>query len=201
MLSQLYGFAGSAAKFAVEHIETLKAAENILANRCGQVLEAANVGFGMGAETALILIGVGQGLLGNPLTGATAVSATNPIVMTCAAVGAIHYGWKAMSDNERDALLSSVSAAFKVGVEFIRSVANFALDVIQSLMSRENLEQLKKMVVSAAATFGRHLSDITGAFSDRVAESAKYVSAAAGRAGNSVWARLPSIRAKSPRKP
>lgn len=201
MLSKLYGFVGSAASFAVEHIDTLKTAENVLANRCGQVLEAANVGFGMGAETALILIGVGQGLLGNPLTGAAALAASNPIVMTCAAIGAIHYGWKAMSTKEQEALLTNVSAAFKVGVEFIRSITRFAFELIQTLMSRENFGELKKLVATAAAAFGRHLVDVTGAVSDRIAEGAKYVSVVAGTAArsaggaaSSVWSRVPKLK-------
>jgi hypothetical protein len=194
MLAQLYGFAGDAAQFAINHIETLKEADSILANRCGQVLEAANLGFGVGAETALVLIGVGQGLLGNPLTAASAVPAgANPIVMTCAAIGAIHYGWNAMNEGEREALLTNVSSAFKVGVEFIRSIARFAMDVIQALMSRDNLEELKNLVATAAAAFGRHLSDVTRALSDRVLEGARYFSGAASGAATLVWSYIPSF--------
>jgi len=194
MLAQLYGFAGNAAQFAVGHIETLKQADSVLANRCGQVLEAANAGFGVGAETSLILIGVGQGLLGNPLTTASSISAgANPVVMTCAAIGAIHYGWNAMSDSEREALLANVSGAFKVGVEFIRSVTRFAMDVIHALMSRDNLEELRKLVASVAGTFGRHLSDITRALSDRVLEGARYFSGAASGAATLVWSYIPSF--------
>lgn len=47
-LAQIYGFASNAAQFVFEHIDVLKQADNVLANRCGQVLEAANDGFGMG---------------------------------------------------------------------------------------------------------------------------------------------------------
>jgi hypothetical protein len=199
VLTQLYGFAGSAARFAIEHIETLKQADNILANRCGQVLEAANQGFGVGAETALVLIGVGQGLLGNPLTVAASASAgANPIVMTCAAIGAIHYGWNAMSEAERETLLGTVSSAFAVGVEFIRSVTRFAMDVIQALMSRDNLEELKKMVAGAAEAFGRHLSDVTRALSDRVYEGARYFSGAASGAATVVWSYIPSFSSAAP---
>ncbi len=195
VLSQLYGFAGNAATFALEHVETLKAADNVLANRCGQVLEAASIGFGVGAETALVLIGVGQSLLGNPLTtGAIVTGPGNPIVMTCAAIGAIHYGWKALSDKERDVLLGTVGTAFNVGVEFVRSIASFALDLIQTLMSRENMEELKRMVAVAAETFGRHLSDITRLLSDRLREGARLVYSTANGAATTAWAHVPSLR-------
>jgi hypothetical protein len=173
MLSQMYGFTGDAAQFTVQHIDTLKQADSILANRCGQVLEAANVGFGVGTDTALLLIGVGQALLGNPLSGGIVASGGNPLIMTCAAIGAVHYGWNAMSDQEREVLLNTVGAAFRVGVEFIRSVARFSIEMIQALLSKGNFDEMKKMVADAAAAFGRHLSDITKALSDKVREGAQ----------------------------
>ncbi|RYG82478.1 MAG: hypothetical protein EON59_14165 [Alphaproteobacteria bacterium] len=178
-LAQMYGFAGTAAQFAIDHIGVLKQADNVLANRCGLVLEAANVGFGLGGETALILIGLGQALLGNPLTGA-AIGATSPIVMTCAAIGAVHYAWKAMSDSERETILKVVSSAFEVGVELIRSVASFSVDVIKNLMSRENFEDLKKSIAEVTAMFGRHLSDVTRALTDKIGEGGQFVYQAAG---------------------
>ena len=191
-IAQLYGFSGSAANFAIRHIQTLQNADNVLANRCGQVLEAAMVGFGVGGETALVLIGAGQALLGNPLTGAAvAPLASNPIVMTCAAIGAIHYGWKAMNEKERQAFLGTVSAAFDVGVEFIRSILHFAVEKIRSLMSRNNFAELKKLVRSGAALFGRHLSDVTRALSDRLADGARYCSGAATGAASTVLSYVP----------
>jgi hypothetical protein len=201
-LLQLYGFAGDAAQFAISHIDMLKQADNALANRCGQVLEAANSGFGVGHETALILVGVGQRLLGNPLIGGLVVSASgNPIVMTCAAIGAIHYGWKAMSDSEREQFLAAVGSAFRIGVELVRSIASFAFDLIQTLMSRENFEELKRMVSNAAEALGRHLSDITRLLSDRIWESAHYVYTTAEGAASSAWARVPNIRRSTETKP
>jgi len=198
-LSQLYGFTVEAARFAVSHIDTLKAADNAIANRCGQLLEAANEGFGLGNETALVLIGVGQQLLGNPLTGgamgaAGTAALANPVVMTCAAIGAIHYGWNAMSQDERDAVLKVVGGAFRVGVEFIRSLANFAVDMIKSLMSAENIAELKKMVADTAAAFGTRLSQITRAVSDRLVEGSTYAASVAGSAASTAWSYVPSLR-------
>jgi hypothetical protein len=69
-LTQLYGVTTDAALFAAQHVETLKSLDNVLANRCGLVLEASIDGFGMGREIALVVIGIGQAILGNPLTSA-----------------------------------------------------------------------------------------------------------------------------------
>lgn len=113
--------------------------------------------------------------------------------MTCAAIGAIHYGWKAMNEKERQVFLNTVSAAFDVGVEFIRSLMRFAVDMIQTLMSRDNLLELKKLVRSAAALFGRHLSDVTRAFSDRVIEGARYCSTAASGAAATLRTYVPKF--------
>jgi hypothetical protein len=201
-LSHLYGFVSSAAQFAVSHIETLKQADNALANRCGQVLEAANQGFGVGVETSLVLIGIGQSLLGSPLTGSVTVAAgANPIVMTCAAIGAVHYGWNAMSDKEREVLLKTVSDAFAVGVELIRSIARFAVDMIKALMSAENIAELKKMMAAVAAAFGTRLSEITRALTDRVYEGSMYVAGAAGGAASTVWSYVPSLRSAQEEPP
>lgn len=197
-LSQLYGFGASAARFAVEHIETLKQADNLLAARCGHVLEAANAGFGVGGETALVLIGVGQTLLGNPLAGgAVLVAAHNPVVMTCAAIGAIHYGWKAMNDREREALLRSVGTAFDVGIELVRSIASFAYNLIQKLMSKENFAELKRMVTGVAKVFGRHFSDVSRLLSDRIREAAGAVGSTVGGAASAAWALAPSVRLRA----
>lgn len=196
-LSRLYGFAGDAARFATEHINVLKSVDNALANRCGQIVEPASVGFGVGSETSLVLIGVGQALLGNPLTAGVKVAAgTKPIVMTCAAIGAVHYGWKALSDQERELLLSNVSKAFNVGIEFIRSIARFAYDMIKVLLSAENIVELKKMVGEAAAAFGKRLSAITGALSDRVTEASQSAASAATNAASTVWSYVPSLPGK-----
>lgn len=181
-LAKLYGFATPAAVFIAEHIETLKSAENVLANRCGLVLEAAQQGFGVGGEVGLMVIGLGQAILGNPLTGKVAVAgATNPVVLTCAAIGAIHYGWGAMSQGEKDRLVEVVAKAFKVGAELIRSLATFALSTIKALLSRENMEELKRYVRDMAALFGNRLSDITHKITDRIYEGATAVKGAALR--------------------
>lgn len=171
-LSNLYGFAAPAAEFIVQHIDTLKQLDNALANRCGFVLEAATQGFGIGGEIGLLVIGLGQTILGNPLAGASVASAANPVVLTCAAIGAIHYGWNAMSDDVRSQVAQRVGHAFNVGVELILTLGRFTVDAIKAIMSRQNYDELKRFVRDAAASFGNRLSDVTHKLSDRIGEGA-----------------------------
>jgi len=196
-LGQLYGFASSAAQFAVEHIDKLKSADNLLANKCGLLLEQAVAGWGMGSETALLVIGIGQHLLGNPLTaGVVMTPGVNAVVVTCAALGAIHYGWKAMSDEDREMLVTAVGSAFAVGAELIRSIASFAYDKLKALMSAENMAELRKLVADVAGAFGTRLSEITRKLSDRIVERSSYAIATAGGAASAAWARVPALRRK-----
>jgi hypothetical protein len=102
-----------------------------------------------------------------------------------------------MNEKERDTLLATVSTAFQVGAEFIRSVTSFGFGMIQALMSKENYRELKKLVVTGAAAFGRRLSDVTGALSDRVVEGARYISGAATGAASSLWTYVPALPGRS----
>jgi phage-related minor tail protein len=126
------------------------------------------------------LIGVGQVLLGNPMTTASAASVvTNPVAMTCAAVGAIYYGWSALNAAERDAAMALVGNAFGMGSELVRSIVTFALKLLRELASYAR--ELKRWVAEGAAAYGGTLSDVTGAFSDRAWEvSRSAVSAISG---------------------
>jgi hypothetical protein len=113
--------------------------------------------------------------------------------MTCAAIGAIHYGWNAMSDRERQAILGKVGAAFSLGVELIRSLAEFVLRLIKALLSAANVAELKRMVAEAAAIFGTRLSDITHALRDRVSEGARGTFALAANTASRARTVLPSL--------
>jgi hypothetical protein len=197
-IAQLYGIKGRPELFAAKHIELLKNADFELANRAGEVLQATNDGFGMTAQTAFLVIGVGQALLGNPLNATvvtTTAVAANPLVMTCAAVGAIVFGWQALKDDEREALLGTVSRAFSVGVELIRSVATFAIEKFKALLpTKEQLAELKRIVGEGAAYFGRTLGQVTGALSDLLWESTQRAAAIAGDAASTAWSYVPSLR-------
>ncbi|MGA1372962.1 MAG: hypothetical protein ACO3Z6_15335, partial [Pseudomonadales bacterium] len=94
----LYGIAGSINDFMDTHIEALKRSTNETMRATGRILEGAKFGFGLGYSTPLMLTAIGQMILGNPLAAvgavASGVTLSNPLAMTCGAIGAIYYGWK-----------------------------------------------------------------------------------------------------------
>lgn len=166
-VAKLYGH-GNVGDFIVSHIATLRGADNALVSRCGEVLAAVREGFGVGGEHSLMVIAVGQTLLsGGVVPVGGVVSLSNPITMTCAAIGAIHYGWNALSEQEKAAILSSVATMFATGIESVRSVANFVLNTIKILLSKENLAALKKFASDGAAYFDRCIGDISRTITDR----------------------------------
>ena len=124
-IKALYGAAEDINEFLDKHIVEMKDSENPTIARTGRVLEMAKYGFGIGYITPVIVIAVGQLLLGNPLSAAvtvvTAATFTNPIAMTCAAIGAIYYGWGALTEVERSEILEKLSNGLEVGIELIKS--------------------------------------------------------------------------------
>lgn len=171
----LYGMAGSMNDYLDKHLEDMKASENHTISRTGGVLQMAKLGFGIGYITPVVVIAVGQLLLGNTFsavaTVATAATLTNPIAMTCAAVGAIYYGWGALSDLERNELLEKLSKGLEIGIELIRSIVRFIIDKTKELLSSKNIEEIKKFIGSAAGVFGKTLGDVTHKVSDVVGDT------------------------------
>ena len=161
----LYGMPSNVNDWINAHIEGMKASDNPTTSRTGRVLEMAKYGFGVGYLSSVVIIAVGQFLLGNTFaalaTVATAATLANPIAMTCAAIGAILYGWNALSDAERNDILAKLSRGLEIGVEFIRSIVNFVIGTAKELMDSKVLKDLKKFVGEKAALFGRSLSDVT----------------------------------------
>lgn len=174
-IAGLYQVAGDINDFLNKHIEEMKNSENTTVSRTGRVLEMAKYGFGLGYITPVIVIAAGQLLLGNTFsaiaTVATAATLSNPIAMTCAAVGAIYYGWGALSDQERNEILETLSKGLEIGIELVKSVIRFVTDKIKELLSSKNIEEFKTFIGSAASVFGRTLSDVTRKFTDVVGES------------------------------
>ena len=161
----LYGMAGEINEYLDKHIMDMKGSDNPTISRTGRVLEMAKLGFGIGYITPVLIISVGQLLLGNTLaaigTLATAVTLTNPIAMTCAAIGAIYYGWSALSEEERNEMLDKVSKGLEVGVELINSVVRFVCDKTKDLLSSKNFEEMKEYVGSAVVVFNKTINDVT----------------------------------------
>ena len=143
-IKALYHIVGEINEFIDDHIEKLKASDSPLIASTGRVLEAAKYGFGVGYMSSVAIIAVGQYLLGNTLaaavTVATAATLTNPIAMTCAALGAIYYGWNALTDKERRQILESLSSGLAMGIELIRSLVEFVIRKSKDLMTSSQLE-------------------------------------------------------------
>ena len=171
----IYGIAGDISDFVDRHIADLQASENPTVARTGRVMMAAKSGFGIGYITSVVIIATGQLLLGNTLTAGgtvlTAVTLTNPIAMTCAAIGAIYYGWNALSDQERTEIIEKLTNDLKVGAELVKSLIRFVVDKTKEFLSSENLKEIKVFVSNAAAEFGKSLGDITKKVADMVSGS------------------------------
>ena len=176
----LYGFAGSVENGIDQLVEKMKQSENSTVTRTATVIEGAKYGFGIGYATSVIVIAAGQIILGNTfnavVTVATAATLTNPIAMTCGAIGAIYYGWRALSDEERNAILSRLKDALGVGGELIKSIINYVVSTMKELLSTENLAEVKRFISEATKAFDRSLSDVTKAIKDTVVDSYQTVS-------------------------
>jgi hypothetical protein len=171
----LYGISTAFNDFIDKHINEMKAAENPTISRTGRVMEMAKYGFGLGYLSSVVIIGTGQLLLGNTLsavtTAATAATLSNPAAMTCAAFGAIYYGWGALSDQERNELIEKLSKGLEIGVELIKSIIRFVIEKTKELLTSKNFEEIKKYVGSAAAVFDKSLGDVTHKLSDMVSDT------------------------------
>ncbi len=166
----LYGMAADLNQYLDQHIVDMKGSDNPTISRTGRILEMAKLGFGIGYITPVVIIAVGQLLLGNSLaaitTVATAATMTNPVAMTCAAIGAIYYGWGALSEVERDEILQKLSQGLEVGIELIKSMVGFIINKTKELLSSKNIDEIKSFIGSAAAVFGKRLGDVTHKLSD-----------------------------------
>jgi len=181
----LYGMGKAVAETAQDingfldrHIADLKRSDNPTIASTGRVLEAAKFGFGLGYMSSVAIIATGQLLLGNGLAGAvgtvaTGVTLTNPIAMTCAAVGAIYYGWDALTDKERAAILDHLSTGLAMGVELIKSLVAFVIRMTKEFLSSKQLAEFKDFIKVQAAQFGKTLYDVTHAVGDLVKGAAE----------------------------
>lgn len=182
----MYRAAGQFNDWLDEHIEDLKRSDNPLIASTGRVLEGAKFGFGVGYVASTALIAVGQFLLGNTFaavaTVASAAVLSNPIAMTCAAIGAIYFGWKALTDKEREQILEHLAAGLTLGVELIRAVVEFAIRRSRELLDSSQLETAKTFIKAQAEAFGRTLYDVTKQLGDLASDSAEAITEKAGQA-------------------
>jgi len=187
-IKTLYGVAGEINAFLDKHVDDMKNSDKPTVARTGNVLEAAKYGFGIGYTVPIAIIATGQLLLGNTLaagaTVATTLALSNPIAMTCAAVGAIYYGWDALSEAERQAILDKLSSGLAVGIEMVKSIIGFVIRKTKELLSSEQIAELKKFISDGAHEFGRTLSDITKKVSDIIGDAFTTTKVAVGGAIN-----------------
>jgi len=164
-IAALYGVASEFNAFLDRHIEDMKSSNNATVSRTGRILEMAKYGFGLGYISSVTIMAAGQLLLGNPLaamsTVASVAALSNPIALTCAAVGAILYGWSALDDKEKNAILDQLARGLNLGVELIKSVIAFVINTAKEVMDSKAIKDLKAYIADKAALFGRSLSDVT----------------------------------------
>lgn len=193
-ITALYGAAVAINEFLDKHIAELKQSDNKTIKATGTVLEGAKFGFGLGYITPLVITVVGQLMLGAPLLGhfnaAGTISSgaflTNPVAMTCGSIGAIYFGWKALSDEERDNILNIIAEAYEIGKELIKAMINYVLVNLKDLLSDENLKELKVYVAEIANKFGKTLFDISKAVKDKLSEVITTVSDGIGEVSDKV---------------
>jgi hypothetical protein len=174
-LQAIYGATKVVNEFVDEQIEQLKNHTDETIRASGRLLEGAKYGFGIGYITPVIIQITGQLILGNPLAVAqatlSAVSFSNPVAITCAAIGAVYFGWKALSNEERNAIIERITKAFEIGAELVKSIMMYVVTKLGDLVSEERIGEYKKFVTTAAHTFGRNLSDITHDLGDKLTET------------------------------
>jgi hypothetical protein len=157
-------------------IDSMKRSPSPAIERSGRVFEAAKLGFGFGYLSSATVVAAGQWLMGNHLAAGgvfvTSVTFSNPTVMTCAAMGAVVYGYWALTDSEREELISGLSEGFSVGKEFIKAILHFVIDFTKTLLNSDFIRHLKSWIRETAANFGNGLGYVTRRFSDRIADSA-----------------------------
>ncbi|MFZ4287716.1 hypothetical protein [Variovorax sp. HJSM1_2] len=171
----LYGMTGSINTFVDGHIDQLKNSKNQTASQTGAILEGAKFGFGLGYLSSVIVIAVGQHLLGNTLSAVgTLVSATtmsNPIAMTCAAVGAIYYGWRALEPAQQNAIVDSVTRGLELGAQLIKSVIDFLITQTKELVSSQTASEFKKQVMDYADAVTKALNEAAGKVGNLMVEA------------------------------
>ncbi len=193
-ITALYGAAVAINEFLDKHIAELKQSDNKTIKATGTVLEGAKFGFGLGYITPIVITVVGQLMLGAPLTAHLGAAGTitsgalltNPVAMTCGSIGAIYFGWKALSEEERDNILNIIAEAYEIGKELIKAMIHYVLVNLKELLSDENLKELKVYVTEIANKFGKTLYDVSKAVKDKLSEVITTVSDGIGEVSDKV---------------
>lgn len=174
-IGALYSITKSINEYLDEHIELMKRSENPSVAKVGAILDGAKYGFGVGYMTSTTIMAAGQLLLGNTLAAVTVATAaatfTNPISMTCAAVGAIYFGWNALSEKEKNEMLNKLREGLEIGIEMIKSIIEYVVKLFKTAGDSRLYADLKRYVSNSAKLFGRTLSDVTRKISDKLSDA------------------------------
>lgn len=154
-------------EFVGRHIEALESSDNEVMARTGFVLRRAADGYGLGYKVPLAIIAMGREMLGLNFAVAAPFIASNPAAFTCAAAGAVYYGYSALSDDERAELSTRIGAAFSFGAELVKGLAEFFISTMRSVFDSNLLKQLKGCLAEAAGAAGTSLYAITGSLRDK----------------------------------
>lgn len=189
-IGALYRVADGMNEWIDRHIEDLKSSADPLKASIGRVLEGVKFGFGLGYIGSTCLIAVGQLLLGNTLEAVITVASSavlmNPIAMTCAAIGAIYFGWAALTEREREQILERLARGLTVGVELLRALIDFAIRRSRELLDSKQLERAKQFIKAQAEAFGRTLYDVTRQLGDFTSEAVGTIAQRAGEAAQAI---------------
>ena len=189
-IKALYGITIDVNDFVDAHIEGLKSHANETIRATGRILEGAKFGFGLGYLTPTVLIAAGQYVLGNNLgavvTVASGLTLSNPFSMTCASIGAVYFGWRALSEDERNAILNRLAEGFELGVELIKSIIAYVLSNMADFLSSEKLNAFKDFIASSANQFGKALYEVTGSVKDRIANAVDTITETASDVGEGI---------------
>lgn len=169
-IAAMYSIGKNINDFMDDHIENMKSSEDPVIASTGRVLGGAKLGFGLGYLSSVAIIAVGQVILGNTLAAAATVGSaailTNPIAMTCGAIGAIYYGWKALTNQEKERILDKITKGLDIGSELIKSLIDFVTKTMTDLFDPKHLAKLKEFVSAQAQQFGKSLYAVTKTMSD-----------------------------------
>lgn len=170
-IKALYGTAKDIDSYIDEHIASMKMSANRTIEASGRVLEAAKFGFGLGYAVSVAVIAIGQLILGHPFLAATSVLASpvNPVAMTCAAIGAIYFGWAALSEVERNGIVERIGTGLDMGAELLKAIVAFVVAKCKELLSSESIAEFKRFISDATSLVGRTLADVTKSIADRAA--------------------------------
>lgn len=189
-IGALYRVADGMNEWIDRHIEDLKSSADPLKASIGRVLEGVKFGFGLSYIGSTCLIAVGQLLLGNTLEAVITVASSavlmNPIAMTCAAIGAIYFGWAALTEREREQILERLARGLTVGVELLRALIDFAIRRSRELLDSKQLERAKQFIKAQAEAFGRTLYDVTRQLGDFTSEAVGTIAQRAGEAAQAI---------------